>query len=371
MIVPTAFSLPGMARDEKITRSPGDRAMSGCSLLRDAGERGARLALRAGEQRDDLVARADSRRCRAAGNPAGRRDSRIRARRRRRGPWRGRRRRPRARIAGAASATDAHARDVRGEGGDRDAVRRLPDELGEVAGDVRSRSGSSPSRTTFVESQTSASTPSSPSARKAASDVRLPRYGVSSSFQSPVWTTSPSGVRMASAFDSGIECATGTNSMSNGPELEALAAGRPACRSTFGAPGSDKRRVSRRPTREARRVDRRPQARPHLDERADMVLMRMGDEDAEQVLPLLLDEAQVRDRRDRCRADAPRRRNPCRNRRGSIAVVRRPEAVERGIHADLAETAEGNEDELVWGSHLSGPCSAGARLGRHACRSGK
>ena len=37
------------------------------------------------------------------------------------------------------------------------------------------------------------------------------------------------------------------------------------------------------------------------------------------LLPLLLDEAQVRDRRRRCRADAPRRRSPCRNRQGSIA----------------------------------------------------
>ena len=31
MIVPTAFSLPGMAREEKITRSPLLSAMSGCS----------------------------------------------------------------------------------------------------------------------------------------------------------------------------------------------------------------------------------------------------------------------------------------------------------------------------------------------------
>ncbi len=41
--------------------------------------------------------------------------------------------------------------------------------------------------------------------------------GVASSFQSPECTTSPSGVRMASAWLSGIECATGTNSTSNGP----------------------------------------------------------------------------------------------------------------------------------------------------------
>ena len=50
-----------------------------------------------------------------------------------------------------------------------------------------------------------------------ASSVGGPIIGVGSSFQSPVCSTLPSGVRMISAFDSGIECATETSSMSNGP----------------------------------------------------------------------------------------------------------------------------------------------------------
>ena len=97
------------------------------------------------------------------------------------------------------------------------------------------------------------------------------------------------------------------------------------------------------------RVDRRAQARPHLDERADMVLVRMGDEDAEQVLALLLDEAQVRiDEVDAgqmllaAEAHAAIDQDP-------LPARVRPEAVERGVHADLAEAAEGNEDQFVLG----------------------
>ena len=61
--------------------------------------------------------------------------------------------------------------------------------------------------------------------------------GVGSIFQSPVCSTAPSGVRMMSAFDSGIECAMDTSSMSNGPSVN-----RPPSGTTFtgmsGAPGS-------------------------------------------------------------------------------------------------------------------------------------
>ena len=80
--------------------------------------------------------------------------------------------------------------------------------------------GERPSRTALVESPISARQPSSPSARSFASSVGGPSTGVGSSFQSPVCSTVPSGVRMISAFDSGIECATETSSMSNGPTLK-------------------------------------------------------------------------------------------------------------------------------------------------------
>ena len=57
----------------------------------------------------------------------------------------------------------------------------------------------------LVESQTSASTPSSPSARNRASSVIGPISGAGSIFQSPVWMTVPAGVVIASDTGSGIE----------------------------------------------------------------------------------------------------------------------------------------------------------------------
>ena len=103
--------------------------------------------------------------------------------------------------------------------------------------------GERPSRTALVESPTSASTPPSPSAVSFFWSVGAPISGVGSIFQSPVWSTVPSVVRIASAFDSGIEWATLMKSISNGPSATCPPKG-----TTFtgilGAPGSDKRRAS-------------------------------------------------------------------------------------------------------------------------------
>ena len=101
-----------------------------------------------------------------------------------------------------------------------------------------------------------------------------------------------------------------------------------------------------------RGVDGRAQARPHLDQRADMILVRMGDEDAEQILALLLDEAQIGiddvDARQvllAAEAHAAIDQDP-------LPVVLRAEAVEGGVHADLAETAERDKNQFVlMGSH--------------------
>ena len=77
--------------------------------------------------------------------------------------------------------------------------------------------GERPSRTALVESPISASTPASPSSRNRRSSVGGPMIGVGSIFQSPVCSTVPAAVWIASACDSGIECATGMNSTLNGP----------------------------------------------------------------------------------------------------------------------------------------------------------
>ena len=52
--------------------------------------------------------------------------------------------------------------------------------------------------------------------------VGAPITGVGSIFQSPVCSTTPCGVRIARALDSGIECATEMSSMPNGPTSKRL-----------------------------------------------------------------------------------------------------------------------------------------------------
>ena len=65
-----------------------------------------------------------------------------------------------------------------------------------------------------------ASTPSAPSAAKAASSVGGPTRGVASSFQSPVCSTVPAAVVMASACASGMEWATRRKRSLNGPSCK-------------------------------------------------------------------------------------------------------------------------------------------------------
>jgi hypothetical protein len=80
-----------------------------------------------------------------------------------------------------------------------------------------------------------------------------------------------------------------------------------------------------------------------------MVLMGVGDDDAEQVGALFDDVAQVgQDDVDAGRLGTGE---------GQAAIDQNPfpppfraEPVERGVHADLAEAAEGNEDELIAGT---------------------
>ena len=77
--------------------------------------------------------------------------------------------------------------------------------------------GERPSRRALVELQIIASTPSVPSCLSRASSVGGPTVGVASIFQSPVCSTVPKLVWMATALGSGIECATATSSRLNGP----------------------------------------------------------------------------------------------------------------------------------------------------------
>ena len=69
----------------------------------------------------------------------------------------------------------------------------------------------------LVLSHTMARTPSSPSARNASSSVGGPTMGFASSLKSPVCSTVPYGVRIATACASGTEWVTGMNCRSKDP----------------------------------------------------------------------------------------------------------------------------------------------------------
>ena len=94
-----------------------------------------------------------------------------------------------------ASATDSTRATLHGEAGHRHAAAQAADQRGQVLRAPRASQPEWPSTIALVESQTIASTPSSPSAVSAASSVGGPTSGVGSSFQSPVCSTTPDGVR--------------------------------------------------------------------------------------------------------------------------------------------------------------------------------
>ena len=152
----TAFSLPGMVRDEKITRSPRERDV-GDDRLAMREKRGARLALAAGAERHHLVRRQVAVDVQAAEVPhaveiaglARHLDDAIH----------GAPDHHDLAPAGAAAPRPPHARHVRREGGDRDARRRRRDQLAQALRATSASEGERPSRTALVESPISASSP--------------------------------------------------------------------------------------------------------------------------------------------------------------------------------------------------------------------
>ena len=81
----------------------------------------------------------------------------------------------------------------------------------------------------------------------------------------------------------------GTNSISNGPSVRrepcATIVDRHFRRARFGEAAGPQQAGGK-----ARRIDRAAETRPQRRDGADMVLMRMGDDEAEQILAILLDE---------------------------------------------------------------------------------
>ena len=96
----------------------------------------------------------------------------------------------------------------------------------------------------------------------------------------------------------------------------------------------------------ARRIDRHAEPGPHFGNRAEMVLMRMGQHDAEQVAAFLFDEAEIGEH-DIDAGLAVVRKGDAEIDHQPLAAARRAEAVEIDIHADLAHPAKGQEDQLI------------------------
>ena len=108
-----------------------------------------------------------------------------------------------------------------------------------------------PGTSALVESVRKRSTPASPRRAKARKSVMRPSSGSWSILKSPVCSTTPAGVLIATASASGIEWLTATNSQANGPRSsvspsETTWRGTSLSRCSFSL-GSTSARVSREP----------------------------------------------------------------------------------------------------------------------------
>ena len=180
--------------------------------------------------------------------------------------------------------------------------------------------------------------------------------GVGSIFQSPVCNTVPAEVWIASACDSGIECATGMNSTLNGPRSM-----RPPDGTTvtgiFGGLRSEAHLASNRAALNLV-ADRAFQLRPEVDDGAEMVFMGVGQHEADQVLPLFFEETDIgHDEIDAgqmflvAKGHAEIDRQP-----GALMAVAKP--IDRQVHADLADAAERRKSQFIRSRHQTAPADA-------------
>ena len=318
MMRPTAFSLPGMVRDGKDHPVAARQRDVGMLVLGDARQRRARLALAAGAQRHHLVGRQIAVGVEPREIPARRRDSRSRARPAPRAPWRGRPPPPRGRRRAAASATarrraTLEAKVVTATRPARPAINsamrcaphRLPRASGRRAPHWWNRR---PRRAALLAEPRSLASSVGVARRRASDRSSSRRYAA----------PCRAGVRMISAFDSGIECAIETSSTSNGPTLKRLPSGT-IVTGISGAPGSLGALGLEQRGGERRGIDRHLQLRPQIEQRAEMILVRMGEHDAGEVACAPRPDSGCPGRSGRCPADAPRRRTTRRDRRSAIA----------------------------------------------------
>ena len=179
-----------------------------------------------------------------------------------------------------------------------------------------------------------------------------PITGVSSIFQSPVWKTLPNGVSISTPLPSGIECDSATKLTRNGPSSM-----RPAALDDveLDLPGQPffLELAGDQPGGERRREQRRLQLLGEIGQRADMILVAVGQDDPGEPLLLLLDELEVG--QDQVDARIGRIGE------GQAEVDHDPlaaAAVEIDVHADLARAAEGDEQQFFSGIIVASRCAA-------------
>jgi hypothetical protein len=106
------------------------------------------------------------------------------------------------------------------------------------------------------------------------------------------------------------------------------------------------------------RVDRAFQLRPQVDDGAEMVFMGMGQHETDQILSLFFEEADIgHDEIDAgqmllvAKRDTQIDRQP-----GALMAI--TEAIDRQVHADLADAAERRKSQFVRSRHQAAPAEA-------------
>ena len=187
------------------------------------------------------------------------------------------------------------AMHVRGEGREEDLARGAAGRCGPGRRARCAPSRCEPSCSTLVESDSSSSTPRAPYSAKAWMSGPRPSIGVWSILKSPVWTTTPSGVVIASADRVDDRVGHVDRFDRERPHLPALA--RPVdaqLEPTASRPCSRSRAVIS-PAAIGVAYTGTSQLAQHVRQRADVVLVAVRDDEAEKAVAELAQVVELRD----------------------------------------------------------------------------
>ena len=245
-------------------------------------------------------------------------------------------------CAAAATAIDLQPRDVGGEARDRDAAAVVAEQLGQRLAHVRLRSPDSPcaQRVGRIADQRQHAFVAERAQARLVGDRRRPAARDRASSRRCA-APCPAGVRIASALGSGIEWVRRDQLDIERPDREAARQRHLGDRHLAQQVGVAQLAPQHRGG-ERRRVDRAAQLRPEIGHGAEMILVRVGQHQADEIVAMLLDEGGIGhdhvDARHRLVAE------------GHAEIDHQPLAgiaVEVEVHADLARAAERQEQQLV------------------------